>query len=149
MVDMDIHKWSCVSWLFVFDISSIHIPEWKKMKIMEILTSIMNIMIERWIYTNLSWTIDIKSQVSIIKWWTSILNNGYPLYGISNHVHARLFAFGFPFIHISDWQIKIMDILLYFQVTATRWGELPISLAVRNGLPHLQSLLHVLSASCT
>ena len=149
MVDMDIHRWSCVSWLFVFDISSIHIPEWKKKENYGNPYFNHEYHHERWIYTNLSWTIDIKSQVSIIKWWTSILNNGYPLYGISNHVHARLFAFGFPFIHISDWQIKIMDILLYFQVTATRWGELPISLAVRNSLPHLQSLLHVLSASCT
>ena len=43
-------------------------------------------------------TIGIKSQVSIVKWWTSILNDGYPLYGISNHAYARLFAFGFPCI---------------------------------------------------
>ena len=83
----------------------------EKMKIMEILTSIMNIMIERWMYTYLSWTIGIKSQVSIIKWWTSILNDGYPLYGIRKRAYARLFAVGFPCIHISDWQMKIMDIL--------------------------------------
>ena len=94
-----------------FGIPSIHIPDWRKMKIMEILTSIMNITIERWIYTFLSWTNDIKSQVPIIKWWTSILNDGYPVYGISNHACARVFTFGFPYIHISDWQMKIMDIL--------------------------------------
>ena len=98
-------------WLFAFGIPSIHIPDWKKMKIMEILTSMMNIMIERWIYTYLSWTIGIRSQVSIIKWWTSILNDGYPVYGIRNRAYARLFAVGFPCIHISDWQIKIMDII--------------------------------------
>ena len=90
---------------------SIHSHPWlKKMKIMEILTSIMDIMIERWIYTYLSWTIGIKSQVSIIK-WTSILNDGYPLYGIHNRAYATLFAVGFPCIHISEWQMKIMDIL--------------------------------------
>ena len=33
--------------------------------------------------------------------------DGYPLYGISNHV----FTFGFPCIHISDWQMKVMDTL--------------------------------------
>ena len=70
-----------------------------------------SIMIERWIYTYLSLTIVIKSQVSIIKWWVSILNDGYPLYGIRNRAYARLFAVGFPCIHICDWQMKIMDIL--------------------------------------
>ena len=39
-----------------------------------------------------------------------MLNNGYPLYGISNHAYPKLFAFGFPYIHISDWQMEIMDI---------------------------------------
>ena len=38
---------------------------------------------------------------------TDIHIDGYPLYGISNHA----FTFGFPCIHISDWQMKIMDIL--------------------------------------
>ena len=33
--------------------------------------------------------------------------DGFTLYGISNHV----ITFGFPCIHISDWQMKIMDIL--------------------------------------
>ena len=75
------------------------------------LTSIMNIVIERWIYTYLSWTSGIKSQVSIIKWWASILNDGYPLYGIRNRAYARIFAVGFPCIHICDWQMKIMYIL--------------------------------------
>ena len=109
MVGMDIHRQVCVSTIIRFW-HSIHSHTWLK-KIMEILTSIMHIMIERWIYTYLSWTIDIKSQLSIIKWRTSILTYGYPLYRISNHTYTRLFALGFPCIHISDWQMKIMDIL--------------------------------------
>ena len=80
------------------------------------LTEMMNIMemlimIERWIYTYLSWTIGIKSQVSIIKWWAFILNDGYPLYGMRNRAYFRLFAVGFRCIHICDWQMKSMDIL--------------------------------------
>ena len=51
--------------LFAFGIPSIHIPDWKKKKIMDVLTSIMNIVMGRWMY--------VKSQVSIIKWRTSIL----------------------------------------------------------------------------
>ena len=51
---MRIHDYSLLAF------PSIHIPDWKKMKIMEMLTSVMNIMIERWIYTYLSWTIGIK-----------------------------------------------------------------------------------------
>ena len=111
-MDMDIHVIMRIHMIIRFWHSiNDHIPDWKKMKIMEMLTSIMNIVIERWIYTYLSWTSGIKSQVSIIKWWASILNDGYPLYGIRNRAYARLFSVGFPCIHICDWQMKIMYIL--------------------------------------
>ena len=97
------------SWLFAFGIPSIYIPDWKNENYGN---PYLNHEYHDWtmdIY--LSWTIGTNSQVSIIKWWTSILNDGYPLYGIRNRAYAWLFAVGFPCIHISDWQMKIMDIL--------------------------------------
>ena len=112
MVDMDIHRYSCVS-MIIRLWHSIHSHPWMKKK-RKLWRSLLQLWIS-WLndgyIQHLSWTIGIKSQVSIIKWWTSILNDGYPLYGIRNRAYAKLFTVGFPCIHISDWQMKIMDIL--------------------------------------
>ena len=106
---------------FNFGFPCIHISDWK-MKIMDILNSIINIRVffrffnYGHLFLNLSWTICIKSRIFITELWISIIQlwdiHVIELWiSINNNTLSMIIrcCTTFPCLYVSDWQMKIHD----------------------------------------